>query len=213
MESKTKKLCLAIALLCCSLFGYSQTFAEFFNQKKTQEKYLFKQLAYLKIYAGYLKKGYDVVSGGLGTIKDFTSGEVSLHEAFFSGLSTVGPIVKKDYRVAEMISLQLSITRNFRQIANHRSLEGDNKLYVASVREKVIRECSVDLDDLLDIVLSGKLEMSDEERLSRLSGVHSSMLEKANFTGYFCSEVLNLLESQEAEKIDIESIRRFYEKN
>jgi len=204
---------MAIALVCCSTFGYSQTFAEFFNQKKTQEKYLLKQLAYLKMYAGYLKKGYDVVSGGLGTIKGFTSGELSLHGAFFSGLSTVGPIVKKDYRVAEIVSLQLSIAKNYREISGQENLGEGNRRYINAVKQEVMKECAADLDDLLDIVLSGKLEMSDGERLSRLSKVYSSMRDKSDFTSYFCAQVLDLLKNRDAVEIDITSIRRFYEKD
>lgn len=213
MGSRIKNFFLVVALTCSSLCGYSQTYAEFFRQKRTQEKYLLKQLAYLKLYGGYLKKGYEVVSGGLETIKELTSGELGLHEAFISGLSTVSLVVKKDHRVAEIISLQLAIAKSFREISNQPGLEGANRLYVTSVRQELMGQCAADLDDLLDIVLSGKLEMSEDERLSRLSKVHDSMREKADFTSYFSSEVLTLLKNRNSQESDIKWARRMYEKN
>lgn len=91
--------------------------------------------------------------------------------------------------------------------------QAPNQQYYRAVQEKVIAECNADLDELLDIVLSGDLEMNDSERLARLKKIHSSMEDKVSFTRWFCTEAQGLLQSQKIEKLDIESIRRLYEKN
>ncbi|RZM09985.1 MAG: hypothetical protein EOO88_48750, partial [Pedobacter sp.] len=58
-------------LVCCLGLGpscYAQNWNEIFRQKKTQEKYLLKQLAYLKLYGQQLADGYALVKSGLDTI-------------------------------------------------------------------------------------------------------------------------------------------------
>ncbi|TCD08591.1 hypothetical protein EZ449_12175 [Pedobacter frigidisoli] len=201
---------LAISAASCK----AQNYNEIFRQKKTQEKYLLKQVAYLKLYADQAWKGYKLVSGGLETINDFTSGEFKLHEAFISALSKVSLLVRKDVRVEEIVKFQLGINSSFRALQKSSALSpAPNSEYYKAVQEEVMAECNADLDELLDVVLSGDLEMSDSERLSRVKKIHTSMQEKAGFTRWFCTEAQLLLQSQKLEKLDIESIRRLYEKN
>jgi hypothetical protein len=191
-----------LGLAFCSASSKAQTYAELFRQKKTQEKYLLKQLAYQELYAGYVKKGYDIVGSGLNTIKGITSGEFGLHEAFFSSLSLVNPLIKKDYRVLEIASMQLKISKAFAGMLKS-ELDEENVAYVRSVREGVISECNKDLDELLLVITSSKLEMSDEERLSRLAKVHASMLEKLEFVFGFYVEVQQLSEAKKNEKMQL----------
>ncbi|MEJ5996619.1 hypothetical protein WG904_19480 [Pedobacter sp. Du54] len=222
MESKIKSIVrfcliallsiwgLALSSACCK----AQTYNEIFRQKKTQEKYLLKQIAYLKLYADQAWKGYKLVSGGLETINDFTSGEFKLHEAFISALSKVSSLVRKDFRVEEIVKFQLNINSSFRALLKSSALaQAPNQLYYRAVQEKVMTECNADLDELMDIVLSGNLEMNDSERLSRLKKIHASMQEKAGFARWFCTEAQLLLQSQKRELNDINELRRLYEKN
>jgi len=194
--------------------AHAQTWEEIFAQKKTQKKYLVKQIVYLKLYADQAWKGYKVVSGGLETIKDFTSGEFSLHEAFLSALGKVSSLVRKDFRVAEIVSMQISISSSFGALQNSSSsFSPASKRYLDRVRRSVLWECDADLESLLDIVLSGKLEMDDAERLSRLSKVHAAMKEKVMFARWFCSEAQLLLLGPKKELTDLDELRRFYEKD
>lgn len=192
----------------------AQTYNEIFRQKKTQEKYLLKQIAYLKLYADQAWKGYKLVSGGLETINEFTSGEFHLHEAFLSALSKVSLLVRRDYRVEEMVGLHLSINSFFRALQKSTASSQDPNLdYYQQVQEKVMTECNADLEELMDIVLSENLEMNDADRLSRLEKIHASMQEKAAFTRWFCAQSRGLLQAKKQEKLDIETLRRLYEKN
>ena len=52
----------------------AQTFAEWFQQKKTQKKYLVKKIAALQVYIEFAEKGYKIAKEGLNTIGVFTSG-------------------------------------------------------------------------------------------------------------------------------------------
>lgn len=191
----------------------AQTAAEFLRQKKTQEKYLLKQLAYLQLYGSEIRKGYELARDGWNTISGFTTGEFKLHEAFFDALAVVSPVVRKDYRVLEIAKLQISIRSSFGSLPGTPALTQATKNYIAEVRKKVIAECDEDLEELLDIVLSGEVEMNNEERLARLKAVHEAMLDKADFTEHFCTEITGQVINSKRYLNDIEKIRRLYEKH
>ncbi|MFC4213367.1 hypothetical protein ACFOWA_19400 [Pedobacter lithocola] len=212
MGSRIRVFGLMVALLFITSLSYGQTYSEFFRQKKTQEKYLLKQLAYLKMYAGYLKKGYDVVSDGLSTIKGFTSGEFGLHEAFFGSLKMVSPVIKQNYRVIEIISMQVKISKMFADMA-FLDIGNTNLNYLRTVNAEIHSECNKDLDELILIITASKVEMSDDERLIRLAKVHSSMSEKTEFSLGLYAEVEGLSKAQKNEKSEIIKMRRLYEKN
>ncbi len=188
----------------------AQTYAEFFRQKKTQQKYLMEQLVALKIYAGYLKKGYDIASSGLNTVRDFTRGELGLHDAFIRSLKTVSPVIKNNTKVADIILWQLEISRAFRGISSG-SL--GTMAYIDEVKSGLMEACDSDLGELLLVITSGKIEMKDDERLQRLDKIHASMLDKYAFAQSFSHQV-NLINGQrQKEQRSIEELRRFYETN
>lgn len=188
----------------------AQTWGEFFNQKKTQRKYLLNQITALQAYIGYAKKGYAVVSEGINTVGDISRGEFGLHSAFISGLKRVSPAVRNDARVAEIIAMQLSILKGFSSLKAGGQLSAEQMSYVAEVSGGVTSACYQDLSELLLIVSSGELEMNDKERLERLDQVHARMVEKSGFTSSFCLEVKGLISQKATESETLQKLRRYY---
>ncbi len=90
---KAKEGLVRLVVLCIMLAAFpfqlirAQTFSEWFRQKKTQQRYLLEQIAALRVYAGYVHKGYGIVSDGLQTVRDITNVEFNLHGFFISGVS------------------------------------------------------------------------------------------------------------------------------
>ena len=191
--------------------SYGQNWNEIFRQKKTQQKYLLQQIAALEVYTGYLKKGYEIVNGGLQTISDFSNGEFGLHNAFISSLKKVSPVVRNYVRVAEIIAMQLAIGRAFDNIKPSSYLTISNQLYIQQVRENLGEESLKDLEELLLVITSGKVEMRDDERLARLDKVHVSMRDKSAFVQYFIGEVRLLMAQKEMENGSIEQLKNRYE--
>lgn len=191
----------------------AQTFAEWFSQKKTQKKYLLQQIAALQVYIGYAKKGYEIVGSGLQTVRDITNGEFGLHNAFISGLKKVSPTVRNDVRVVEIIEAQISIIKAFGTIKNHKSFSADQLSYISRLADGVIGECYTDLEELLLVITSGKLEMKDDERLKRLNAIYERMLDKSSFTQSFCGDMGLMIRQKEMEQRAIDNLRRFYEIN
>jgi len=188
----------------------AQTWAEFFKQKKTQKKYLLQQIAAFEVYVGYLKKGYQIVDGGLTTIKDISNGEFKLHDAFISSLKQVSPVISKDTRIAEVIALQIGILKSFGAIKSSRFLSTDNLTYVSLVAEGLIAECYTDLEELLLVITSGKLEMKEDERLKRLDKIYTSMLDKSAFTQDFCNHTTRLIRQKASEQNEISELIRMF---
>src|SRR5260221_4860823 len=104
-----KMIFIILSLFVCIQAGHAQTYDEWFRQKKTQKKYLLQQIAALQVYIDYAKKGYDIASKGLNTIRDIKNGDFNLHRDFFGSLKQVNPKIKKYAKVADIIAYQVSI--------------------------------------------------------------------------------------------------------
>lgn len=201
---------LLVLMFCYGGAAHAQTFGEFFNQKKTQKKYLLEQIAALQLSLSYAKKGYQLVDGGLQTVRDITNGEFSLHEAFISSLKTVSPAVRKNVKVAEILAYQISIARWFGEFKGNAMLSPADQLYILEVKAAVLADCSLDLESLLLVVTSGRLEMGEAERIRRIDLLYEAMQDKAAFTADFMGKVERLVRNRERDHLDILDLRRAY---
>ncbi|MET4141676.1 hypothetical protein [Pedobacter sp. UYP1] len=203
----------ALIILITVQLVQGQTFGEFFNQKKTQKRYLLEQIAALQVYIGYAKKGYDIASSGLQTVRDITGGEFNLHSAFINSLKLVSPAVRKNYKVVEIIDYQIRISKAFASVKYNELLSIPNQSYVSDVQAQVILDCGNDLEELLLIITSGKIKMRDEERLKRLDKLYDSMIDKYAFTMDFVGQIGTLIRQSEQQQLWINQLRRNYEIN
>lgn len=204
---------LGVLLFACSHQAVrAQTFSEWFRQGSTQKKYLLQQIAALQVYVDFLGKGYGIVRSGLNTVRDITNGEFHLHDLYISSLKLVNPAIRNDKRVAEIAIMQDYIFAAFGGLDD--SMLGiDKQCYIHSVKTKVLAECDADWRELLLVITSGKVEMTDEERLARLDKVYLSMQEKTAFTQSIVNQVGLLISQRNEETESLKKIRRFYEIN
>lgn len=190
----------------------AQTFGEFFNQKKTQKRYLLEQIAALQVYLEYAKKGYELVGSGLQTVRDIKNGEFSLHNLFISSLKKVSPFVRNNAKVAEIVACQLGVMRAF-DIRDKDLLPVSSQLYMLQVKGHLLDECFKDLEELLLVVTAGKVEMSDAQRLERLDKVYRSMSNKYAFARDFSAQVKLLISGKINEQESINYLKKLYEKD
>lgn len=162
---------------------------EFFKQKKTQTEYLIKQVAALKIYFQYLKKGYEIAGNGLNAVSDIKNGAFDLDKGYLNSLEQVSPVVRNSPKVDDILLYQNHIKIVFREL--HEDCQGDENLtveeirYIQAVYANMLRECAGSLDELQVIITAGETEMNDGERLQRLDRVYLDMLEKYSFARDF----------------------------
>lgn len=174
---------MAMILLFTSIMiqAHAQTFAEWFKQSSTQKKYLLQQIEALQVYSGYLKKGYSIAKGGLGSITGSLWSENGLHSTYYNELKKVNPMVAKDSRVTETVRWQADIMHLLNQWTLIDGLSPDEKLYLQQVRSSVYKDCEEVLTNLQNVVSDGKMEMSDADRLKLIGKLHTEMLANYRF--------------------------------
>lgn len=162
---------------------------EIFKQKKTQREYLIKQIAALKIYFQYLKKGYEIAGKGLTTVADIKNGSFDLDKGYLTSLKQVSPVVRNSPKVDDILLYHHHVRVAFRKLyedwKRDENLTPEEIRYIQAVYKNMLRECSASLDELDLILTAGETEMNADERLQRLDKVYLDMLEKYSFTQDF----------------------------
>ena len=179
-----------ILLLCVwAVNSQAQTYDEWFRQQKTQKKYLIEQIAALQTYVGYAEKGYSIASKGLSTIRDIKHGDFYLNNTFFNSLTSVNPRVKNYVKVADIITMQISIAKQVRntikQSANGKQLTNSELNYLQQVFNNVLDECAKNLDELFELITDGQQQMKDDERIIRIDNLYVDMQDKQVFVQSF----------------------------
>ena len=191
-----KKL-IAIALfLSFATLSNAQTFAEWSNQKETQRKYLLQQIAALQVYFGYVSKGNIIAKKGLNLIQDIKHGDFNLHNNYFTSLLTVNPKIKRYTKVAAIIALQISITKQtaktIKDCKNNRQLTTAELEYLQHVFTALLDDGVQCLDKLFNLITNGQLSMKDDERIAAIDKIYADMLDKQVFTQSFGNEATGL---------------------
>ena len=198
-----------VALLLCGT-ARAQTFAEWFSQKKTQKKYLLQQIAALQVYSGYLKTGYSVAKGGLGSITTFVGDEYRLHSSYYTHLKTVNTIVKNNPQVNDIIRWQQDILRQTTAIKKQAGLSPKESNYAGKVCTALLNDCDVQINDLQTVLTDNKTEMSDEERLRQISRLHEAMQDNYRFAGGFLSQLQLYIHNKQQEQNNVNTLNKLY---
>lgn len=205
-----KSLPLAIMLLVITSF--SQLKAQ--SQEAQQLLLNVEKLSQLKNILRDMKKGYTIVTNGYNAVKHISQGNFSLHEVFLDGLMLVSPEVKKYRRVADIISHQKRIVseyrsafKNFSATGNFNAAEVD---YLGRVYKQLFDQSVDNLDQLLMVITSSQLRMSDEERLNAIDRIFEDTQDKLMFLRSFNSEALGLSLLREKQREDIKQSSSLY---
>lgn len=190
-------------------------FAGFLNgniyAQAKQAQVLLKQIAALQVYIGYAQKGYSIAKKGLNVISDFKRGELNLHTDYFNSLKTVNPKIKKYARVAEIISLQIKITKSYnviyRLVQEGDLFHGDEVEYIKRVFERLIDNCDSILEELIAIITDNQLEIKDDERISRIDVLYQNMLDNHTFCESFGNQTRLLSLSKTKDSNDVKTSR------
>jgi hypothetical protein len=113
--------------------------------------------------------GYKVLHKGYTAVKDISEGNFTLHQSFLNGLLEVSPVVKKYSRVADIISYQLRIVKEYKaafsQFRADKQFTPEEIEYLGRVYKNLFEQSIKSLDELALVITSGQLRMSDDERL------------------------------------------------
>jgi len=193
IRRKSKKL-LAFVIMTVTASAFitkveAQTFAEWFNQKKTQKKYLLQQIAALQVYSAYLKKGYNIAHNGLGSISGSLKSENGLHKTYYNNRMNVNPVVRNNKQVNDILQWQKDILTRMGDLDKTANISDDEKKYIIQVKSALFKDCDEQITELQNVITDSKLQMIDEERLTRIGKVHLAMQDNYRFSSTFSNQV------------------------
>ena len=151
-----------------------------------------EKLAQLKKILSNMKKGYEIVSTGYNTIKDISKGNFNIHQTFLDGLMQVSPTVKKYKRIAEIITYQTQLVKEYKSAFrrfDESNLFNTNEIrYMDNVYANLFNKSLQNLEELTMVITAGKLRMSDDERLNAIDRIYDDIADKLVFLRTFNKE-------------------------
>lgn len=206
------KLLFLIAFTCSLPFmGKGQTFAEFFSQKKTQKKYLLAQIAKLEVFLSELKSGYDIAKNGLNGIGNIKDSDLIQHTAFFNHQKTVSPALINNSKAPAIYTIQQqckSISAQCSsQIKTTAMLADQEKTYCAAVLANMLDELSNENTDLQNVITSGKLQMTDRQRIQQIDNIYSRSLHTQSALQSFTTDITLLINSRTQAATDVQRLK------
>ena len=151
-----------------------------------------EKLAQLKKILSNMKKGYEIVSTGYNTIKDISKGNFNIHQVFLDGLLQVSPTVKKYKRIAEIITYQTQLVKEyksaFRRFEASNLFNANEIKYLDNVYSNLFNKSLQNLEELTMVITAGKLRMSDDERINAIDRIYNDIADKLVFLRTFNKE-------------------------
>ncbi len=207
-----KKVIVSALMLISTTVVCAQTFAEWFRQKATQKKYLLQQIAALKVYEGYLSKGYQIARSGLHTIGNIKHGDFNLHDTYFNSLKTISPKLRNYQKVAIIVLMQAGISRQaascIQFCRNSGQLTPDELLWLQTTSNSLLADGATNLKALSSIVTNGEYSMKDNERLARIDQIYNSMLDNKTFCSSFSNACRGLCMQRKNEQFEIQQSQK-----
>src|SRR5689334_19777059 len=105
----------------CVLILFTCLLCRIANGQSTEAQQLLlnvEKLAQFKKILQNMKDAYQILHSGYTAIKDISQGNFSLHKVFLDALLEVSPAVRKYKRIADIVSYQLKIVKNYKAAYN-----------------------------------------------------------------------------------------------
>lgn len=178
---------LMITILLMAILQESN--AQIFAQKKTRRELLLQQIAALKVYTGYLQKGYEIAKNGINTINDIKHGDFDLHNIFFDAYNIVNPAILSYAKVPAILSYADGIDKACKaaiiNVVNDHNFSLEENEYLKKVFN-ALREKTVEVIKELKLVTSDNvLEMKDNERIEWIDRIYDDIKDKYVFVQSF----------------------------
>lgn len=136
-----------------------------------------------------LYDAYKIISEGYNKVKNLAEGNYKIHQVFLDGLYVVNPNIKKYHRVADIISIQTALIKEYKSAFKGFSQSGaftKGQLdYFTDVYQRLIDDSFQNLDELLMVLTSSQLRASDDERLAGIDRVYENVQQKLLFLRTF----------------------------
>lgn len=201
---------LAVSLLLVGTFLPCRSVAQ--EQEIAQLVLNIEKLAQFRKILQNMYDGYQVLTNGYNTVRDVASGNYKLHQIFLDGLYAVSPEVRRYWKIAEIVQMQVQLLEERRKalrgFQNAAVFSSQNLELIAGTFNAIVRQSGDDLDELLMIITAGSTRMSDAERLAAIDRIHGSIKGKLVALRRFTVETQLLAVQREREKTELQHLRR-----
>jgi len=161
-----------------------------------------------------LKKGYEILFGGYTSIKNIAEGNFNLHKVFLDGLLDVSPAVRNYKRVADIISYQVQLVKEYKAALKNfnadNNFNADELEYIATVYSNLVDGSLKNLDALAIVITAGKTRMSDDERIAAIDGIFRDMEDRLSFLRWFNNSTTVLSIQRSKERNDVRVMKKLY---
>lgn len=82
--------------------------------------------------------------------------------------------------------------------------------YIVRVQQNLIRQCGQDMNDLSQVLTPGKLQLNDQQRLTRIDQLYARMQDKQAFAISFTGGCRKMAESRRRSNKDNDQLRNLY---
>ncbi|HWJ27329.1 MAG TPA: hypothetical protein VNS32_12360, partial [Flavisolibacter sp.] len=141
-------------------------------------------------------------------------GNFNLHQAFLDHLLEVNPMVRNYKRVADIVSLQIRIVATYKQTFKQFKASGkfrpEEIQYMSQVYVNLFSQSFKNLEDLTMVLTTGKLRMSDDERIGAIDTIWKEIEEEWTFLRHFNGQAKVLAIQRVKEAGDINSLKGIY---
>lgn len=147
-------------------------------------------------------------------MSDIAKGNFNLHEIFLDGLLLVSPAVKNYSRVAEIISYQTQIVKEYKSAYNRFTASGSfntNEIdYIGKVYSNLFNASLKNLDALLMVITASNLRMNDAERLKSIDKIDGNIQDQLIFLRQFTNNTSLLALQRAKESNDARAMQSLY---
>jgi DNA repair ATPase RecN len=193
-----KKLFIRSGVCILLLMGATGMTSSCFGQEQEVEQLALdiQKLTQLKKILQNMIQGVQILTNGYNKVKQVTSGNYSLHEAFLDGLLEVSPSVRKYQRVAGIIRDEGYIIAEYKnayqRFKNNPVFTLKELDYMGSIYSSLVKQTAQNISELTMVITSGELRMTDDERLSAIDRIYDDTREKLSFFRNFNEKAAQL---------------------
>lgn len=203
-----------LIITVCVLTTYNSQAQGFFNQKGEMIKKCIEQIALLGTYIRQAKQGYNIIDNGLKTVKNIKNGEFDLHDLYYKSLKNVNPNIKGFSKIKQAIETGSGIaglgSKTINLVNGSEWLGPGEKKYLREALTKLLNDTDKDMQALLDLITSGKIELTDDERIKRINEVYEELLNKSSFVQKFSSTIKMLIANRSSDIRNSKQVQQFY---
>lgn len=173
-----------------------------------------EKLTQLKGILSDMKTGYQIYEQGYSSISSLSKGNFNLHQTYLNGLLAISPAVKNYARIADILTMQASLIREYKRkqalFRQSGRFSVSELSYMNDVYTRLVSQTLNDAGELADVLMAGKLRMSDVERIKAIDRIYTGSSERLQFLRSFNNQGVAIALQRVKEAGDTQTLNLLY---